>query len=159
MKGIFWNSRGLRDLAKAGFLFVTSNEHNLDFITLLETHRKGYSDEDLNTFCGGREYFWHWSPPKGRLGGILLGVNLCTFYLLDVWTGEFTLKMHLKNKCDGFRWVLIVVYGAAQPEQKDRFLAEFVSASSNKNISIMVGGDFNIIKNPLEKNNDRYSSR
>jgi hypothetical protein len=37
------------------------------------------------------------------------------------------------------------VYGAAQPEHKDRFLAEFVSASSNEIIPVMVGGDFNYL--------------
>jgi hypothetical protein len=56
MKGIFWNSRGLRDLAKPRFLFDASNDHNLDFIALLETHRKGYSKAELSTFCGSRGF-------------------------------------------------------------------------------------------------------
>jgi hypothetical protein len=37
MKGIFWNSRGLGDLAKFRFLSETSKEEKLDFIALLET--------------------------------------------------------------------------------------------------------------------------
>ena len=34
MKGIFWNSRGLKDLAKRRFLAEASLEHRLDFIAL-----------------------------------------------------------------------------------------------------------------------------
>jgi hypothetical protein len=39
----------------------------------------------------------------------------------------FFVNFTVKNKCDDFRWVLMVVYGAAQPEHKDSFLAEFVN--------------------------------
>lgn len=151
MRGMFWNSRGLRDLAKSTFLYDTSLEYDLDFVALLETNRKDFSNEVLTTFCGGRDFHWYWNPPKGRSGGILLGINALTFDIIDFWKGEFSIKVHLKNKSDGFRWVLMAVYGAAQPEHKDRFLAEFVSASSNEIIPMMVGGDFNIIRNPSEK--------
>jgi hypothetical protein len=51
----------------------------------------------------------------------------------------------VKNKCDGFRWVLMAVYSATQPEHKDSFLAEFVSTYSSQTLPLMVGGDFNII--------------
>jgi hypothetical protein len=37
MRGIFWNSRGLSDLAKTRFLRETSMEQGLAFIVLLET--------------------------------------------------------------------------------------------------------------------------
>jgi hypothetical protein len=50
MKGIFWNSRGLRDLAKFRFLSETTKEQQLDFIALLETCRANYTDMDsVNT--------------------------------------------------------------------------------------------------------------
>jgi len=48
MKGIFWNSRGLRDLAKFRFLSDITNKQNLDFIALLETCRKNFTDTELN---------------------------------------------------------------------------------------------------------------
>jgi hypothetical protein len=53
MKGIFWNSRGLSDLAKTKFLRDTSKEQNLAFIALLETRTKDFSQESLNNFSGG----------------------------------------------------------------------------------------------------------
>jgi hypothetical protein len=45
MKGIFWNSRGLSDLAKTRFLRETSKEQDLAFIALLETGRKDFSQD------------------------------------------------------------------------------------------------------------------
>jgi hypothetical protein len=56
MRGIFWNSRGLNDLAKSRFLRDTSREQNLDFIALLETCKKDFSLETLNNFSGGRNF-------------------------------------------------------------------------------------------------------
>jgi hypothetical protein len=56
MRGIFWNSRGLSDLAKSRFLRDTSREQNLDFIALLETCKKDFSLETLNNFSGGRNF-------------------------------------------------------------------------------------------------------
>jgi hypothetical protein len=45
----------------------------------------------------------------------------------------------------------MAAYGVAQPEEKDRFLAEWVNACSEESLPLMVGGDFNIIRNPSEK--------
>jgi hypothetical protein len=61
----FWNSRGLRDLAKRNFLHDLSVEKGLDFIAILETHKRDFSDEILKSFCADREFSWHWIPPKG----------------------------------------------------------------------------------------------
>ena len=53
MKGIFWNSRGLKDLAKRRFLAEASIEHHLDFIALSETGRGNFSAQFLSTLAGG----------------------------------------------------------------------------------------------------------
>ena len=59
MKGIFWNSRGLADLAKRRFLRDTSLEQKLDFMALLETGRDNFTSQFLNTISGGTEFDWH----------------------------------------------------------------------------------------------------
>ena len=46
--------------------------------------------------------------------------------MLDVFWGEFAVKFHVRSNVDGFRWALVVVYGAAQPELKSNFLAYLV---------------------------------
>jgi hypothetical protein len=73
MKGVFWNSRGLSDLAKTRFLGDLSKEQNLEFIALLETCKNDFSQETLDSFSGGRNFLWHWTRPHGRSGGIQVG--------------------------------------------------------------------------------------
>ena len=53
MRGIFWNSRGLKDLAKRRFLADASLEHHLDFIALSETGRGNFTPHFLSTLSGG----------------------------------------------------------------------------------------------------------
>jgi exonuclease III len=159
MKGIFWNSRGLRDLAKIRYLSELSREQKLDFIALLETGKKDFSQTTLNNICGGQNFLWHWTEPHGRSGGILLGMNLDIFDIRGIDEGDFFVKFLLRNKEDGFKWVLIAVYGAAQVGFKEAFLTELVQTCSKESLPVLVGGDFNLIRNPQEKNNDRYDDR
>jgi hypothetical protein len=54
-------------------------------------------------------------------------------------------KMHVK-------WNSIIVYGAAQLEDKEKFLIELGTAYSDQELPLLIGGDFNIIRFPSEKN-------
>jgi hypothetical protein len=73
------------------------------------------------------------------------------FDIGNIDEGDFYVKFHLRNKDDGFRWVLVAVYGAAQDEYKENFLAELVKTCANEDLPVLVGGDFNIIRNRQEK--------
>jgi hypothetical protein len=95
---IFWNSRGLSDLAKTKFRVDTAGEQNLDFIALLETGKKDFSQSSLNGFCGGKNFLWYWIEPHGRSGGILLGVNIDVLDIGSIEEGDYYVKFRLKNK-------------------------------------------------------------
>jgi hypothetical protein len=102
MKGIFWNCNGIRDPAKPRFIFETASDYRLDFIALLDTRRNDFRLEELAHFCANRNFLWDWTPPRGRSGDILLGVNKEKFEVLDIKHGNFTLKFKLRNKEDNF---------------------------------------------------------
>jgi hypothetical protein len=68
-------------------------------------------------------------------------------------------KFHLYNKDDSFKWALVIVYGPAQEDQKTQFLAELVNMWSREGLPILIGDDFNILRNPNEKNNENYNDR
>ena len=121
MKRIFWNSRGLCDLAKFKFLSDTSKEQNLDLFALLETCRTTITDSELNNLCGGKQFLWSWVDPKGHSGGILLGINPSVFDIGYISQGDYQIKFCMRNKSDSFQWNLIAVYGAAQAEHKQSF--------------------------------------
>ena len=93
MRSIFWNSRGLKDLAKRRFLADASLEHHLDFIALSETGRGNFTPQFLSTLSGGGvDFDWHCLPPRGRSGGVLLGVKCETLAVRSVVLGEFAVS-------------------------------------------------------------------
>ena len=88
---------------------------------------------------GGVDYDWHYLPPRGRSGGILLGVRCETLEVRSVVMGDFVVKFRVRSKVDGFIWALVVVYGAAQPELKPDFLADLVRICGSGQLPILVG--------------------
>jgi hypothetical protein len=68
-------------------------------------------------------------------------------------------KFSSRDRKSDFKWVLVAVYGAAQPEFKKSFLTELVQACDNDKQPLCIGGDFNNIRNRSEKNNDRFEGR
>ena len=139
MKGIFWNSRGLTDLAKRGFLADASIEYKLDFIALLETGRDNFSPQFLSSLSGGVDFDWNFLPPRGRPGGILLGVKCESLEVRSVVMREFAVKFRVRSKADGFNWALVAVYGAAQPKLKPEFLADLFRICGSEQLPILVG--------------------
>ena len=57
----------------------------------------------------------------------------------NVVTGDFCVKFHLKSKSDGFMWIFVVAYGAAQDNLKPDFLAELVRICEHESLPMLVG--------------------
>jgi exonuclease III len=159
MKGIFWNSRGLGDLAKHGYLENLVKEEQIDFIALMETGRDHFPDKTLQKLCGGKKIIWHCLAPHGRSGGILLGVDLTVFDIGSIDEGDFYVKFTLRNKDDDYKWALFVVYGPAQQENKENFLIEMAHICSIESLPYIIGGDFNILRSPEDKNKDNFDAK
>ena len=74
-------------------------------------------------FCGGKNFVWNWSPPRGRSEGILVALKM-TCWMWYKWRLEFTLlACWCFDKIAKSRWNLIDVYGDAQIDGKVAFLA------------------------------------
>jgi hypothetical protein len=111
MNGMFSNSRGLGDFAKHLHITDCCRDHNLDFVAISETGRRDYSPSLLNRLSGGIDFEWVSRPPRGRSGGILIGVRVDTMDILASLDGEFYIKIHIHNKAYDFTWSLFAVYG------------------------------------------------
>ena len=74
-------------MAKHRYICELVKEHHLDFVIILETGKKDFLVASLNHLCGGRDFLWHFSPPQGRSGGILLGVDsqVLRYWLYRCW--------------------------------------------------------------------------
>ena len=156
MNGIFTNSRGIGDLAKHLNIAQYVRDHKLDFVAISETGRRDFQVSVLDRLSGGLDFTWHFIPPHGRSGGILLGVRSDSFDVLARSDGDFHIKLHLQNRADNFIWSLVTVYGAAQEEYKEAFLRELVNLANDNPHPILIGGDFNMLRFPHEKSRGRF---
>jgi exonuclease III len=159
MKGVFWNSNGFKDLKKHKFISDLTKENNLNFIAISEAGRSDFTPRFLKNLCSGRDYLWHRKAPKGRSGGILHGIDLQFYDIGAIDEGDYYVKFYLCNKTDSYKWALVVAYSPAQDEHKESVLAELVNMCSHGNLPLLMCGDYNILRYPLEKNNDRYNAR
>jgi hypothetical protein len=159
MRVIFWNCNGFRYPKKFRFISDLTKEKSLDFIDLLETLRKSFTSPFLKILFAGRDFIWHVKEPRGRSGGVLLGIDLSRFDIGAIDEGDYYIKFHLCNKNDSFKWALVAVYGSAQDDQKTLFSTELVNMCSNENLPVLIGGDFNILRSREDKNDDDYNGR
>nr|XP_045086396.1 disease resistance protein RGA5-like [Aegilops tauschii subsp. strangulata] len=105
-------------------------------------------------------FAWHWLPSSGTTGhsgGILLGVKDATFEVGGMDRGEFFVSMEIFERALNFKWQVVIVYGPADHRRSPAFLEELHLKISNSLLPVVVGGDFNLIRSPDEKNNDRIN--
>jgi hypothetical protein len=69
-----------------------TKENNLNFIAILEIGRRDFTPRFLKNLCSGRDYLWHCKPPKGRPGGMVLGVDLQFFDIGAIDEGGQTIS-------------------------------------------------------------------
>jgi endonuclease/exonuclease/phosphatase family metal-dependent hydrolase len=79
--------------------------------------------------------------------------------VLDCSEGDFHIKLHIRNKADNFIWSLVAMYGAAQAELKTAFLRELVNLAKYSPYSIIITGDFNMLRFSHEKSRGRFDNR
>ena len=158
MNDIFENSRGLGDLAKHLNIAHHVRDYKLDFLAISETGIRDFPNTLLDRLSGGVEFDWHSCPPRGRSGGMLLGVKTETMELMGRSDGEYHIKFQIRNKCDNFIWSLVAAYGAAQEEYKAAFLRELVNLAKDDPYPINIGGDFNMPRYRHEKTRGRFDT-
>jgi hypothetical protein len=140
MKGVFWNSRGLGDLAKHIFLAELVKEEQINFVAISKTGRDSFPAHVLKNLCAGHDFLWLTMAPHGRSGGILLGVDLIVFDIGAIDEGDFYVKFTLRYKTNGFKFVLYSVYGPAQVQNKNAFLFELANTCSKESLPYIIGG-------------------
>lgn len=102
--------------------------------------------------CGHKNVSWNWLPPSARSRGILVGINNEKINILKVSMGMIHVKLEVQNVGNKLKWDLLVVYEAAQNEFKEEFLAEMATQLQKQKYSLLMGGDFIIIRKEGVKN-------
>lgn len=121
--------------------------------------QQNIEDDIIRLIDPFHDYLWKWIPSNGRSGGILVGIRLELAEVGSFTEGEFMLQLNLWDKKMKIKWNLITVYGATQDDRKEAFLDELALFYSKSKEPFIVGGDFNIIRFPHEKNKPGSRSR
>jgi exonuclease III len=137
---------------KSEFLRDIIRRERIDFIGLQETNKKNFDDSWLDFIGGNRNFVWVWSPPNGWSGGLLVGFDADIFDVREKELGEFMIRILVIQNESGFIWNFINVYGAAQNDQKQKFLSELSTICSKCSHPMLIGGDFNILRKESDKN-------
>jgi exonuclease III len=95
--------------------------------------------------------FWEWINPEGRSGGLLIGANKESVEVLDYKEGKRCQHLVFKSRGDDFKWSICNVYGPVQVELKPEFLRELMEMILSAENPIIVGGDFNLVRDASEK--------
>lgn len=142
MKGFFWNIRSIRRDEKQRHIRELISGNNLDFLGLQETMKNEFSQIELARLGGGGSFSWKWSPSKGRSGGILVGIRDSVFDVIEQQNGDYFVILLLADRVIDSRWNLIVVFGAAHVEDKEKFITDLSCVCQASNYPILVGGGF-----------------
>jgi hypothetical protein len=111
-------------------------------MALSKTGRANFLQSTLNNIYAGRDFLWHCMAPRGRSGGMILGINLLTLDVGEIEEGDFFIRFKVRLREDEFKFNLISVFGPAQVDQKSQFLSETVRVCSKEALPIVIGGDF-----------------
>lgn len=153
MIGAFWNVRGLNGLGRASRVKELIREHHPDFICISETKKTDFFVPPLESIDTNSGFVWRWLPAKDTAGGVLVGITEDCFELINCDIHEFSVSCLLKNKCDGFQWRLISVYGPSYDDSKVDFINELHNLLNGWSGPTLIGGDFNLIRVASDKNN------
>lgn len=153
MTSLFWNVRGLNDPNKVSHVATTIKAIKPDIIALSETKKMDFSPTLLNTLVGPANFSWNFLPDNNTAGGILLGINDDAFDTL-VWSiNSFSATCSLRDKKDNFEWLVVAVYGSAYEDHKQEFIDELHKVSNSSTLPLLIGGDFNLVREAADKNN------
>lgn len=81
------------------------------------------------------------------------------FDIVAIDEEDFYVMVLLKNKCDGFKFSVYVVYDPAQQHDKEAFLVEMAHVCSHETLPYIIGGDFNIMRHRDEESIDNFDSK
>lgn len=159
MRTLFWHVRGAGSSKRRRQIKDYIWNEKLDIVGLQETRKHDFLDSELREMCGSLDFEWKWVPSQGLSGGILVGINREKLELEEVILGSFSLLVGLRHRMTNFRWKVGSVYGPVDHEFSNDFLNELTVVCNTSEIPVMLGGDFNLIRDPKDKNNKNINLR
>lgn len=130
---------------------------NIDLIDLVETFKSSFSPNELPAVAGADRLDWTFLPSSGHSGGILIGSKRYVFDFMAFDHGIFRASIVVHHHHLNALWEAMVVYGPADHSLSPLFLDEITSKIESCSIPLLIGGDFNLLRSPPDKNTPNFS--
>ena len=154
-----WNVRGLNDQARKDTVHAFLSDTPCHIACLQET-KLDFIDQQTAAYIGGFKLrsFAH-KPAVGTRGGILLLWNEDQVSVTNVHIGSFLISAQITIRECSTSFLLTTVYGPSVDTDKGAFLAEIIATAPNNDQKWLILGDFNLILQAEDKNNDKLNLR
>ena len=152
MKTLFWNIRGFGARGHRDQLRDLVRGDNIDIIGLVEMLKGSFSPNELFVVAGINRFGWNFLPSSGHSGGILIGTKHDVFDFVAFDHGVFWASTVVFHRLLNVLLEVMVVYGPVDHSLSPLFLDEITTKIESCNIPLLVGGDFNLLRSPLDKN-------
>lgn len=158
LKLFVWNVRGLNSPARRHSLFQVVASVDPSIVCLQETKLEIVTLHVVKQCLGNKFVSFFYLPAVGTCGGILLAWDPLVVTLSNPHPTENTLSA-LVQPMGAPAWWLTGVYGPTVDAAKVEFMQEMVDVRDLHVGPWMITGDFNLLVNPEDKNNDSINRR
>ena len=124
----------------------------MDLVCLQETKFQEMSEADARSLGVGRLAEWRVVEAEGTAGGILVFWDKRKLEVMEVEIGHFSVTCIFKNTEDGFQWAFTGVCGPVERNKSELFWEELGSVKGLWEGPWCIGGDFNMVLSPNERN-------
>jgi exonuclease III len=126
-------------------------------VCLQETIKQDFTDQELRSLEVGDKFFWCWLPANGQSGGMLMGFTDSFFDVGRVSLGQYFISASILCRADNFKMEVMGVYGPADHSHSHEFFEEISARVAASDLPILMGGDFNLLRDAADKSNDRIN--
>ena len=154
-----WNVRGANDLDKRKIIKAFLKTQKVDVVCLQETKLKEITRGVIQSLGVGRFLDWTTINVEGASRGIVIFWDSRVLQLIGKEEGHFSVSCRFKNYEDNFQWVFTGVYGPIGDGSSVLLWEKLGAIRGLWDNPCCIGGDFNVIELPRERNREaRISS-
>jgi hypothetical protein len=132
---------------------------DLDIVALQETIKHDFSDHELKEMAGPNDFQWIWAPARGHSRGLITGVKMDDFEIEQSTVSTFFIAILVRNRLSNYRYWVMNVYGPAHHDLSEGFIQDIKDFCDEQSLPILMGGDFNLIRNNNERNQGQGDPR
>lgn len=154
-----WNVRGLNNPARREAVLEAAELARAGILCLQETKLSSIDQWIGKEIGGNRLSNFNFLPANGTRGGIAIFWDDTIVNMANFSQGTHHLSAMATTITDNLSFIITVVYGPSEDCDKENFLAELVAAKPPTDTPWLVMGDFNIIYEARDKNNQNLNRR